>query len=202
MFYYLDGTVAEILPGLAVIDCGGVGYACMTTNNTLSQLKKGEKKKLYTYLNVGESIFDLYGFASQNELNSFKLLLGVSGVGPKAALAILSANTPEGLAMAIVTEDAKSLTAAQGIGKKIAQRIILELKDKLARESAATGLDFSGGVAAAAAPAFSNKAADAAQALAVLGYTSAEVAQALKGVDVETLSLEEIIRQCLKKMVK
>ena len=114
MFYYLDGTVAEILPGLAVIDCGGVGYACMTTNNTLSQLKKGEKKKLYTYLNVGESIFDLYGFATQNELNSFKLLLGVSGVGPKAALAILSANTPEGLAMAIVTEDAKSLTAAPG----------------------------------------------------------------------------------------
>ena len=95
MFYYLDGTVAEILPGLAVIDCGGVGYACMTTNNTLSQLKKGEKKKLYTYLNVGESVFDLYGFASQNELNSFKLLLSVSGVGPKAALAILSANTPE-----------------------------------------------------------------------------------------------------------
>ena len=81
MFYYLDGTVAEILPGLAVIDCGGVGYACMTTNNTLSQLKKGEKKKLYTYLNVGESIFDLYGFVTQNELNSFKLLLGVSGVG-------------------------------------------------------------------------------------------------------------------------
>ena len=141
MFYYLDGTVAEILPGLAVIDCGGVGYACMTTNNTLSQLKKGEKKKLYTYLNVGESIFDLYGFATQNELNSFKLLLGVSGVGPKAALAILSANTPEGLAMAIVTEDAKSLTAAQGIGKKIAQRIILELKDKMAKETACrTGL--------------------------------------------------------------
>lgn len=116
----------------------------MTTNNTLSQLKKGEKKKLYTYLNVGESIFDLYGFATQNELNSFKLLLGVSGVGPKAALAILSANTPEGLAMAIVTEDAKSLTAAQGIGKKIAQRIILELKDKMAKETA-SGLDFSGG---------------------------------------------------------
>ena len=123
MFYYLDGTVAEILPGLAVIDCGGVGYACMTTNNTLSQLKKGEKKKLYTYLNVGESIFDLYGFATQNELNSFKLLLGVSGVGPKAALA-------------------------------------------------------------------------------VLGYSTQEVQMALKGVDVENLPLEEIIRQGLKKMVK
>ena len=161
MFYYLDGTVAEILPGLAVIDCGGVGYACMTTNNTLSQLKKGEKKKLYTYLNVGESIFDLYGFATQNELNSFKLLLGVSGVGPKAALAILSANTPEGLAMAIVTEDAKSLTAAQGIGKKIAQRIILELKDKMAKETA-SGLDFSGGKGAAVPAVFTSKATEAA----------------------------------------
>lgn len=202
MFYYLDGTVAEILPYLAVIDCGGVGYACKTTNTTLAQLKKGQRGKLYTYLDVGENAFGLYGFATANELNSFKLLIGVSGVGPKAALAILSAATPESLAMAIVTGDEKSLTAAPGVGKKIAQRIILELKDKMARESAATGLDFSGGGAAAAAPAFSNKAADAAQALAVLGYTSAEVAQALKGVDVETLSLEEIIRQCLKKMVK
>ena len=201
MFYYLDGTVAEILPGLAVIDCGGVGYACMTTNNTLSQLKKGEKKKLYTYLNVGESVFDLYGFASQNELNSFKLLLSVSGVGPKAALAILSANTPEGLAMAVVTEDAKSLTAAQGIGRKIAQRIILELKDKMAKETAA-GLDFSGGKGAAAPAVFTSKATEAAAALSVLGYSTQEVQMALKGVDVETLPLEEIIRQSLKKMVK
>ena len=94
MFYYLDGTVAEILPYLAVIDCGGVGYACKTTNNTLASLKKGQRGKLYTYLNVGEGIFELYGFATQNELNSFKMLLGVSGVGPKAALAILSATTP------------------------------------------------------------------------------------------------------------
>ena len=199
--YHDDGTVAEILPGLAVIDCGGVGYACMTTNNTLSQLKKGEKKKLYTYLNVGESIFDLYGFATQNELNSFKLLLGVSGVGPKAALAILSANTPEGLAMAIVTEDAKSLTAAQGIGKKIAQRIILELKDKMAKETA-SGLDFSGGKGAAVPAVFTSKATEAAAALAVLGYSTQEVQMALKGVDVENLPLEEIIRQGLKKMVK
>ena len=202
MFYYLDGVVAEILPGLAVIDCGGVGYACMTTNNTLAALKKGQRGRLYTFLNVAENAFGLYGFASQKELGSFKMLIGVSGVGPKAALAILSSTTPESLAMAVVTEDTKTLTAAPGIGKKIAQRIILELKDKMARESAATGLDFSGGGAAAAAPAFSNKAADAAQALAVLGYTSAEVAQALKGVDVESLPLEEIIRQGLKKMVK
>ncbi len=201
MFYYLDGTVAEILPYLAVIDCGGVGYACKTTNNTLSCLKKGQRGKLYTYLNVGEGIFELYGFATANELNSFKLLLGVSGVGPKAALAILSSTTPESLAMAIVTEDTKALTAAPGIGKKIAQRIILELKDKMAKESAATGLVFSGG-AAVSAPAFTNKSTEAAQALAVLGYSSQEVSMALKGVDMENLSLEEIIRQSLKKMVK
>ena len=201
MFYYLDGTVAEILPGLAVIDCGGVGYACMTTNNTLAALKKGQKGKLYTFLNVAENAFGLYGFATQNELNSFRLLISVSGVGPKAALAILSACTPETLAMAIVTGDEKSLTAAPGIGKKIAQRIILELKDKMARETAA-GLDFSGGKGTPAAPLFSNKATEAAQALAVLGYSTQEVSTALKGVDVEGLPLEEIIRQSLKKMVK
>lgn len=201
MFYYLNGTVAEILPYLAVIDCGGVGYACRTTNHTLASLKKGKPGKLYTYLNVGEDIFELYGFSTQNELNSFKLLLGVSGVGPKAALSILSSGTPESLAMAIVTGDEKALTAAQGIGKKIAQRIILELKDKMSKETAA-GLDFSGGKGAPAPAVFSSKAADAAQALAVLGYSSQEVSQALRGIDMETLPLEEIIRQSLKKMVK
>ena len=201
MFYYLDGTVAEIAPFLAVIDCGGVGYACKTTNYTLSRLKKGQRGKLYTYLNVGEGIFELYGFASQSELNSFKLLIGVSGVGPKAALAILSTGTPDALAMAIITGDEKALTAAPGIGKKIAQRIILELKDKLAKESAATGLDFSGS-SSVNANTFTSKATEAAQALAVLGYSSAEVSVALKGVDVENLPLEEIIRQSLKKMVK
>ena len=201
MFYYLDGTVAELLPYLAVIDCGGVGYACKTTNNTLSRLKKGQKGRVYTYLNVGEGIFDLYGFATQNELNSFKMLLGVSGVGPKAALAILSVGTPETLAMAIVTGDEKALTAAPGIGKKIAPRIILELKDKMAKETAA-GLDFSGGKGTPAAPVFSSKATEAAQALAVLGYSSQEAAAALKGIDVEGLPLEEIIRQSLRKMVK
>jgi len=200
MFYYLDGTVAELLPYLAVVDCGGVGYACRTTNNTLSALKKGQRGKLYTYLNVGEGVFDLYGFATPNELNSFKLLLGVSGVGPKAALAILSSGTPEALAMAIVTEDTKALMAAPGIGKKTAQRIILELKDKMARESGGS-LDFSGGTGVSPLP-FTDKAAEAAQALSVLGYSGQEVARALKGVDVEGLPLEEIIRQSLKKMVK
>ena len=201
MFYYLDGTVAEILPGLAVIDCGGVGYACLTTNHTLSQLRKGERSKLYTYLNVGESVFDLYGFASSKELESFRMLLGVSGVGPKAALAILSACTPEALALAVVSGDEKALTAAPGVGKKIAQRIILELKDKLARESAATGLDFSSRNAGKVS-AFTSKAGEAAAALAVLGYSSQEAAAALKGLDTDALSLEELIRQALKRMAR
>ncbi|WP_300637098.1 Holliday junction branch migration protein RuvA [uncultured Oscillibacter sp.] len=200
MFYYLEGTVEELLPYLAVIDCGGVGYACKTTNNTLSSLKKGQRKKLYTYLNVAENLFELYGFATQSELNSFKLLIGVSGVGPKAALAILSSGTPETLALAIVTGDEKALTAAPGVGKKIAQRIILELKDKMAKETAG-GLDFSGGRGAPPPAVFGNKATEAAQALAVLGYSSQEVSVALKGLDMDQ-PLEEIIRQGLKRMVK
>ena len=199
MFYYVNGPVAELEPGLAVIDCGGVGYACATTNYTLSQLKKGEKARLYTYMNVREDAVELYGFASQSELHSFKLLLGVSGVGPKAALSILSANTPANLAMAVVMGDEKALTAAPGIGKKIAQRIILELKDKLAKEQ---GSFDAGSGAAVVLPVQSNKAGEAAAALAVLGYGSQEIAVALKGLDMDALPLEEIIRQSLKKMVK
>ncbi len=201
MFYYLNGTVAEIAAGLAVIDCGGVGYACATTNYTLSQLKKGERARLYTYLHVREDIFELYGFASQQELNSFKMLIGVSGVGPKAALAILSATTPQNLALSIVTEDEKALTAAQGIGKKIAQRIILELKDKLAKEQSSFTVQ-GGGSGAVSKPLGGSKSGEAAAALAVLGYGSQEISTALKGIDMDALPLEEIIRQALKKMVK
>lgn len=201
MFYYLNGTVAEIAAGLAVIDCGGVGYACATTNYTLSQLKKRERARLYTYLHVREDIFELYGFASQQELNSFKMLIGVSGVGPKAALAILSATTPQNLALSIVTEDEKALTAAQGIGKKIAQRIILELKDKLAKEQSSFTVQ-GGGSGTAPMPLGGSKSGEAAAALAVLGYGSQEISTALKGIDMDALPLEEIIRQALKKMVK
>lgn len=199
MFYYVNGTVTELEAGLAVIDCGGVGYACATTNYTLSQLKKGERAKLYTYLNVREDAMELFGFASQSELRSFKLLIGVSGVGPKAALSILSATTPQQLAMAVVMGDEKALTAAQGVGKKIAQRIILELKDKLAKEQ---GSFDTGSGAPVLMPAQDNKAGEAAAALAVLGYGSQEIAAALKGIDMASLPLEEIIRQSLKKMVK
>ncbi len=201
MFYYLDGTVAYIEANLAVIDCGGVGYACAATNHTLAHLKQGARAKLYTYLNVKEDAMDLFGFYTQNELNSFKMLIGVSGVGPKAALAILSAATPDQLALAVVTGDEKALTAAPGIGKKIAQRIILELKDKIAKQTGGE-IDLSGGKGAPTAVVLSNKAADAAQALAVLGYSGQEINAALKGIDVEHLPLEEIVRQSLKKMVK
>lgn len=199
MFYYLNGVVAEMEANLAVIDCGGVGYACATTNYTLSQLKKGERAKLYTYMNVREDAVELFGFATQSELHSFKLLLGVSGVGPKAALSILSANTPANLAMAVVMGDEKALTAAPGIGKKIAQRIILELKDKLAKEQSSFSGD-SGAILPVAVP--DDKTREAGAALAVLGYSASEVAAALKGIDMDALPLEEIIRQALKRMVK
>lgn len=200
MFYYLNGTVAHIGPYLAVIDCGGVGYACRTTNYTLSGLSKGSQAKLYTYLHVREDIFELYGFSTEGELSSFQMLLGVSGVGPKAALAILSSTTPEGLAMAIVSENEKALTCAPGIGKKIAQRIILELKDKLAKGQLTTssGEAFAGGVTIIP----ENKTGEASAALAVLGYSQPEITTALKGLDVEQLTLEQIIKQALKRMVQ
>lgn len=197
MYYYVNGTVAEIGPNLAVIDCGGVGYACATTNYTLAQLKRGEQAKLYTYLHVREEIFDLYGFSTQAELSSFKMLLGVSGVGPKAALAILSSGTPDQLALSIVTGDEKSLTGVPGIGKKIAQRIILELKDKLAKEQ--TGFDARMGTLSPI-PA-GGKTQEAASALAVLGYSSQEISAALKGVEA-ALPVEEMIRIALKKMAR
>lgn len=201
MFYYVQGIVAHIAPNLAVVDCGGVGYACRTTTNTLSSINKGKAAKLYTHLYVKEDIFELYGFASESELHSFQMLLGVSGVGPKAALAILSYNSPESLALAIVSENEKALTSAPGIGKKIAQRIILELKDKMAKGQLTVsggGEVFAGGVTVIP----EDKTSEASAALAVLGYSHQEIVAALKGLDLEHLTLEEIIKQCLKKMVK
>ncbi len=200
MFYYVSGKVAHIGPYLAVIDCGGVGYACRTTNNTISHLQKGENAKLYTYLNVREDAMELYGFFSENELNCFQMLIAVSGVGPKAALSILSATTPEGLAMSIITGDEKALTTAPGIGKKIAQRVILELKDKLAKGQLSPVGESYGGTGVTIIP--ENKASEAAAALAVLGYSQNEIAVALKGIDLDGLKLEDVIKQALKRMVK
>ena len=199
MFYYVSGTVAHVEPFLAVIDCGGVGYACKTTTYTLSGIKKGDKAKLFTYLNVREDAMELYGFASNEELTLFQQLISVSGVGPKAALSILSSNSPANLALSIITGDEKALTCAQGIGKKIAQRVILELKDKLAKGQTVSA----GGEAPVAVTVIpQNKLSEAGAALAVLGYSQSEINVALKGIDIDGQPLEQIIRQALKKMVK
>jgi len=201
MFYYLEGTVAIIGQNLAVIDIGGAGYACMTTLNTLSRLETGKKARLYTFCNIKEDAFDIYGFFDMSEKRCFELLIGVSGVGPKAALSILSSNSPESLALAIISDDETALTIAPGIGKKLAQRIILELKDKVSKEAAA--LKPSGYVPPrgdAGQP--GAKQRDAAAALAVLGYSQGEISAAMRNVDVSVLSVEEIIREVLKHSVK
>ena len=151
--------------------------------------------------NAKDDVVELFGFASQSELKSFKMLLGVNGVGPRAALSILSSTTPSGLAASIITEDEKALTAAPGIGKKIAQRIILELKDKLAKEQSIGGITVVPGMDTTV-PRTGTKASEASAALAVLGYGSQEITAALRGIDMEKLSLEEIIRQALKQMVR
>ena len=198
MFYYLTGKIALLDANLAVVDCGGVGYACHASNYTLAQLRVGEEKRLYTYCNIKEDAFDIYGFASREELRLFELLLSVTGVGAKVALSILSAVTPDQLTLAIATGDEKTVTMAQGVGKKMAQRILLELRDKVGGE-----LDFSGGVrvdSAASAPK-SGKVSTAAAALAELGYSQAEVSRALKGADAEQMSVEELVRYGLRAMV-
>ena len=201
MYYYVSGQVAHVEPYLAVIDCGGVGYACRTTAYTISQIKKGDRAKLFTYLSVREDAMDLYGFFSQEELKLFQQLISVSGVGPKAALAILSSSTPANLAMSIITGDEKTLTRAPGVGKKIAQRVILELKDKLAKgQSVGAAGESYGGTGVTVIP--ENKLSEATAALAVLGYSQGEINLALKGIDLDGLTLEQVIKQALKKMVK
>ena len=200
MFHYISGIAAELLPGMAVIDCGGVGFEVNTSAYTLSQIKAGEKVKLYTFVYIREDTFEIYGFSGKSEKHCFEMLLGVSGVGPKAALAILSVNTPEGLVMAIVTGNEKAITTAPGVGKKIAQRVILELKDKMAKETE------SGAIPAPALQTVPvsdrSKLADASAALAVLGYSTPEINAALKLVPIDELSLEEIIKAALKQMMK
>jgi Holliday junction DNA helicase RuvA len=195
MFYYLNGTVAHTEPNLVVIDVGGAGYACYSSLQTVSRAKVGEAFKLYTYVHVREDIFDIFGFYDTQELHCFKLLLGISGVGPKAALAILSVTTPERLSLAIISGDDKTLTAAQGIGKKLAQRIVLELKDKLAKGMT----DYQ--VSSSSQPAQGSKLAEAQAALVVLGYSATEAAMAMRGLDTETLELEDLIKQALKRML-
>ena len=199
MFYYLNGEITLLEENLAVVDCGGVGFACRTTAYTQSKLRVGQTAKLFTYCNIREDAFDIFGFSTREELRCFELLVGVTGVGPKAAIAILSSASPERFTLAIMTQDEKMLTAAPGVGKKLAQRIILELKDKLG--SAVTEVDFSGSAGGAPIPSAGCNLALAQAALAELGYSGAEIASALKGVPVEGLSTEEIVKKCLRAMV-
>ena len=195
MLYYVSGSVAVLEPGLAVIDCGGVGYGCRVTPYTAGQLKMGQPAKLYITESIREDAFDLYGFISREEQHCYELLTSVNGVGPKAALAILAAG-PQNFTLAVMTGDEKLLTAAQGVGKKLAQRIILELKDKMGGASAE--LDFSGGIPAPAAVQGNANLAQA--ALQELGYSPSEIAMALKGAD-PNASTEELVRYALRAMV-
>ena len=197
MIYYVSGQVSILEPGLAVIDCGGVGYGCRVTAYTAAQLKLNQNARLYITESIREDAHDLYGFISKEEQRCYELLTSVNGVGPKAAMAILSAGGPQNFTLAVMTGNDKMLTAAQGVGKKIAQRIILELKDKLG--GASTELDFSAGPAAAPIQS-GNNAALAHAALQELGYTAAEINTALKGVDPKATT-EEMVRYALRAMV-
>ncbi len=195
MLYYVSGNVTLLEPGLAVIDCGGVGYGCRVTAYTAGQLKLDRPAKLYITESIREDAFDLYGFISREEQRCYELLTSVNGVGPKAAMSILSAG-PQNFTLAVMTGDEKLLTAAQGIGKKIAQRIILELKDKM---GGAMELDFSGPTVSAPVQTGSN-ATLAHAALQELGYSPAEITAALKGVD-PNATTEEMVRHALRAMV-
>ena len=197
MLYYISGPVTVLEPGLAVIDCGGVGYGCRVTAYTAGQLKLNKPARLYITESIKEDAFDLYGFISKEEQHCYELLTSVNGVGPKAAMAILSSGGPQNFTLAVMTGNEKMLTAAQGIGKKIAQRIILELKDKVGGASAE--LDFSTGPASAPVQT-GNAAALANAALQELGYSAQEISAALKGVD-PAATTEEMVRYALRQMV-
>ncbi len=197
MFYFLKGTLAQRTEHLAVLDCGGVGYACHCSQSTLASLHTGTETTLYTSLQVREGDLRLYGFASLEERELFLLLLGVTGVGAKAALSILSATTPEHLLLSIMTGDGKALQIAPGIGKKIAGRIVLELQDKLAKQPMTLP---SQTVPQNNTQLPQNKTQDAMTALTVLGYGQAEILGALQGMDTNSLSVQGIIKEALKRL--
>ncbi len=207
MFYYLCGKLACSEPGFAVVDCGGVGYKLTISTTTYQALPSprmgGEAPvvKLYTHLAVREGDVELFGFSTETELNTFKLLITVSGVGPKVAISILSSMTPEKFAIAVCTNDQKTIGTANGIGPKTAARIILELKDKLMKESDA---DF-GKLTSTAAPsgriAARTAVSEAIDALVVLGYSRSEAMSALKDLDAG-MELQEMIRLALKKLMR
>lgn len=196
MIYSVRGELIHTEPSLAVVECAGVGYACRTTMNTLKQIGgTGGEVRLFTYLHVREDAVDLFGFADTAELSCFKQLLSVSGVGPKAALSILSELNPSKLALCITTGDSKTLTRCPGIGAKTAQRIVLELKDKVAKEQHISAVDF----AAQPSVSESNNISEALTALCVLGFPMQQAQNAVAGVDADA-SVEEIIKYALKRL--
>lgn len=195
MYYSVRGEVINLGPGVAVIECGGVGYRCLTTINTQKNLSLGSEAKLYTYLSVREDAMELFGFYSEEELNAYKTLIAVSGVGPKVGLSILSALTPQQLSMAIASGDVKTITLAQGVGKKLAQRLILELKDKF-NFGSSEQFDVSGAPSQSYAVGNVPKAVEA---LAVLGYSSADVTPFISTLD-PSLPVERLIGETLKMM--
>lgn len=196
MIYSLRGKLSAMEPGLAVVECAGVGYACRTSSNTLSQIRAKDEVLLYTYLHVTENAVDLFGFADRSELSCFKQLITVSGVGPKAALSILSDITPSKLALCIATGDSKTLTKSPGIGNKIAQKIVFELKDKIAKEK-----NFSSAELQSIPQSGGNNVSEAMEALAVLGFLPAQINSALMGADPND-SVEELIKFGLKNLSK
>ena len=207
MFYFISGKLANISPTYAVIDAGGVGYKLTISGYTYGELSRrnatspSQDAKLYTHMAVREDGIELFGFINEEELSSFKMLITVSGVGPKAAISILSQLSPGKLAVAICTDDKKAISSASGIGPKTAARIILELKDKLNKEKAMDKVDDSDMYDIAVGK-VSNKASDAQDALSVLGYSRSEAANVLRSIDTENLDLDEIIKQALKKLMK
>lgn len=195
MFYSLTGDIVNRdLLGVA-LSCSGVAFKCFTSQVTLAQIRDKHSVTLYTYLCVKEDSLDLYGFYDESELEFFKMLIGVTGVGPKAAIAILSALTTDSLALAIASADAKAITKAQGVGAKIAQRIVLELKDKIG--SIALSPQSKAVVSSVGSAAQSSEKSEAVEALVMLGYTQSESASAVAGLD-SSLSVEKLITQALK----
>ncbi len=201
MIYHLKGTLELCEEGSCVIDCGGVGYKLFISDNTYTAIvgKVGSELKLLTYLQVREDAVELYGFKTNDELSAFKLLITVSGVGPKAAMSILSLLTPDKLSMAIVGEDTKTIAKASGIGAKTAARVVLELKDKISKQVFAASTV--GGTQAPASFAKSSNLSEALDALVVLGYSRAEAQRALGGID-PTLDVTKIIPMALSKLMK
>ena len=194
MIYSVAGKLIHTEPSLAVVECGGVGYACRTTQTTLSALKKGSDVRLYTHLSVREDAVELFGFATLDELRCFQMLITVSGIGPKVALAILSDMRPDRFALLVAAGDSASLTKVKGVGKKSAERIVVDLKDKLVGHD--PGADAPGVPGGNAAP---GAVSDALAALLVLGYRQDEVMPVLARME-EDLTSEELIRRTLKEM--